>query len=406
MPSSNSFGLSIHGDVLGASPVTLDQKQSLVAEIKRRCKGIVTSKRYTDAGTLYTKAIEVSTGEEEMKKELAILYSNRSLTRCMTNQNDLAVEDALAAIDNNPMYEKGFWRLGVAYAACQKYSDAIDAYERGLKVLPEGISDKTWHKEIAKCREKASNGTSSSASTTSYKPSSKKTTTTTKTSSSKNKPNHVVDNDADEKIFTSSDAVRGYKVVQGKKTSYFHHEQTEEEKLLIGNIAPKRLTVTSPTPIEKNTSNQASAWNKAGTWEDKDCTSSAKELLSNMLLLAKFDLPQGGVAKVTKITDFDGYANIVTVRSKLKHVYEFSFTVEWNILQNGLECIGSMKYPEVDGTCNDEDDMYEITDFRIKEKDDADLELLAHKFIRKDGLRCEIHKRILEWFQVWLSSPK
>jgi len=93
------------------------------------------------------------------------------------------------------------------------------------------------------------------------------------------------------------------------------------------------------------------------------------------------------------------------VRSKLKHVYEFSFTVEWNIeLKNGLECFGSMKYPDVDGTCNDENDLYEITEFSIKEKDDAQFESLADKFIRKQGLRYEIHKHILEWFEAWRSS--
>jgi hypothetical protein len=35
--------------------------------------------------------------------------------------------------------------------------------------------------------------------------------------------------------------MRGYKVVNGKKTSYFHHEMTEEEKALIGDITPQRI---------------------------------------------------------------------------------------------------------------------------------------------------------------------
>ena len=48
------------------------------------------------------------------------------------------------------------------------------------------------------------------------------------------------DGDEDD-LFTKSDHVKGYKVVNGKKTSYFHRELTEEEKNMIGDIAPKRL---------------------------------------------------------------------------------------------------------------------------------------------------------------------
>jgi hypothetical protein len=36
-----------------------------------------------------------------------------------------------------------------------------------------------------------------------------------------------------------------YKVVNGKKTSYFHHEMTEEEKRLIGDITPQRIDLAT-----------------------------------------------------------------------------------------------------------------------------------------------------------------
>eukprot|EP01083_Nonionella_stella_P257648 881685_1 len=81
--------------------------------------------------------------------------------------------------------------------------------------------------------------------------------------------------------FSKSDHVRGYKIVNGKKTSFFHHEQTEEEKRLIGDITPKRLdtTTTNSTNLSQQNHGPArintagakngkgtSVWNSAGTW--------------------------------------------------------------------------------------------------------------------------------------------
>merc|ERR1711904_295467 len=75
-------------------------------------------------------------------------------------------------------------------------------------------------------------------------------------------------------------SLRGYKVVNGKKTSYFHHEQTDEEKRLIGDIAPKRVNLPPGNLwTSTETNDDTSAWNTAGTWEERDITSWAVDTL-------------------------------------------------------------------------------------------------------------------------------
>lgn len=105
----------------------------------------------------------------------------------------------------------------------------------------------------------------SAASTTpAAKPTSSTSTTTTKPSSSSSakkastKSTEVVVDEPD----LPSD-MRGYK----NGMPYFHRELTEEEQKLIGDIAPKKVEVApaAAAPLV----HQGSAWNSAGTFEEK-----------------------------------------------------------------------------------------------------------------------------------------
>jgi len=398
MELDNPFGAlgAIHGDVLNADPITLPDKLNLVGEIKSRCKAVLGNKHYGEADTLYSKAIEVlSPNKDTENAELAILYSNRSLCRCATHKYDLAVEDARQAIECNASYVKGHWRLGTAFSAWEKYEDALRAFERGMEFLPPGESDKAWKKEIEKCKENMGGSpkkapvksiVSSTATTTASRP------PTTKTNNA---------DEEDQNIFTPSDAVRGYKIVGGKKTSYFHREQTEEEKKLIGDIAPKRISDRTAVnaPAEEG-DNLRSAWNKAGTWEEKDVSNVAKEQLTASLLQASASVPcdAGSSVRVTKVSAIEGHASVATVRSKRRFVYEYSFSVDWemDIASSGDTLTGSMKYPEVDGTCNG---TYDITEFKVNESGchDSPSLKLAKDFVVNGGLSDDIRNRINQW---------
>lgn len=70
--------------------------------------------------------------------------------------------------------------------------------------------------------------------------------------------------------------MKGYKkTADGRTTTYFNNDLTDEAKALIGDIAPKKLQATTEGGIDAGNGaagNEVSAWNKAGTWESRDMT--------------------------------------------------------------------------------------------------------------------------------------
>lgn len=413
--------MASHRDILAASPTEIADKKNLVAEIKFRAKSMISAKQYGYAGVLYGKAIDIliaNDHKEQFNEDLAILYSNRSLTRAMTNQYKDAVDDADDAIECDESYTKAYWRLGTAYAGWERYEDAVDAYARGIKTLG-GADDKKWVQEIQKCRSKAKEAPAKPRTRQSVTSSNSVSKSKSHTPQKYGKEDvEVVD---ESKLFSKSDAVRGYKVVDGKKTSYFHNEQSEEVKNLIGDIAPKRIESPSavPLPSTNSTKSEASAWNKAGTWEEKDFTSYAEELLISTLSKVQYSISDvqawsvhkelgGAIAKVSKVKDVNGHASIATVRGKRRYMYEFSLIIEFkiNLSMDSDEVVcGSFKYPEIDGTtcCDDGEDL-DFIDFKITSSDGEKYRKLADSFVRRGGLKDEIRKCICAWADAWHTS--
>eukprot|EP00804_Cyclotella_cryptica_P000493 CCRYP_018529-RA/>CCRYP_018529-RA protein AED:0.00 eAED:0.00 QI:79/-1/1/1/-1/1/1/649/316 len=287
-------GPSAHSDVLSASPDSIDSKRALIEEIKRRGRATVGAKNYPDADALYSKGIEllasiVAQEGDNAKKELAILYSNRSLVRLQMGKVAEALEDADDAVKYDPTYVKGHWRRGQAFTACGNSPDALKSFETALELEPE---NKALKKEVQAAKERkeqeeklmttssnASEGNADSDGDAVMKDAPKSTSAPATKSSAKPKVSSKstsakVDDKEDESVFTKSDHVRGYKIrSDGKKTSYFDREISEETKALIGDIAPKKIdpnnsiasgndVATEPLP----TAEGASAWNKAGEY--------------------------------------------------------------------------------------------------------------------------------------------
>jgi len=123
--------------------------------------------------------------------------------------------------------------------------------------------------------------------------------------------------------------------------------------------APKRIDSQISAQSE---SNLGSAWNKAGTWEEKDMTTWAQENLKIKLgkLAAKApmdmdavlqstatcdDMNSGAsssllndahlalplVARVKEVKSVEGSASVASSRGSLKHMFDFGFEVEWEV---------------------------------------------------------------------------
>jgi len=169
--------MSPHKDVLTAKPTTKKEKLILIEELKSRGKYSVASQNYPDAQALYSKAIETlatileddknenesstdndnATVEDtfttdQYKKDMAVLYSNRSLCYLKLNNVLKSHDDAMAATVYNPTYVKGYWRLGQACEAKNTNKAALDAFEKACELDP---NNKTLRMECDKAKEKA-----------------------------------------------------------------------------------------------------------------------------------------------------------------------------------------------------------------------------------------------------------
>ena len=428
-----SGGPSAHSDVLSASPEDVPSKMKLVEEIKSRGRACVGGKNYPDAVSLYSKGIEVLssiTDDESAKKDVAILYSNRSLCMLQMGKVAEALESAENAVENDPLYVKAHWRRGQACNAIGNYADSLASFEKALSLDPnskalkkEVAAAKTKKEEEEKLLAAAKEAKEANANADAGVTEAPKTVTpakkdtgnknTTKPASSAKPTNNNVKEDGDADLFTSSDHVRGYKIrSDGKKTSFFDREISEETKQLIGDIAPKRIDPNAPTeddnapkplPVAEGTS----AWNKAGTWEERDVTSWAKETLEAALLTSEYVLPEGSPspgarATVSKVSKLEGHASFATARGKKRYIYEFAFTLDWVLTLGDDEtktCRGKVTFPDVDGTV-ELGDGYDIVDYQVDASTPVGTGPLLQRFVRDGGLRDSIHKNVDDWVRL------
>ena len=65
-----------------------------------------------------------------------VYFSNRSAAYLSSGDAESALADADECIKLNPKFAKGYSRKGAALHALNKFNEAIDAYEEGLKIEP------------------------------------------------------------------------------------------------------------------------------------------------------------------------------------------------------------------------------------------------------------------------------
>jgi tetratricopeptide (TPR) repeat protein len=420
---SSGPSFSPHNDVLNASPSTESETFSLVEELKRRGRVSVTTQRYPDAKDLYGKAIEVlsTIDNDASKKDLAILHSNRAL--CLLQMNNAAdsYDDATSATCSDPTYVKGFWRLGQACMALSKTQEAIDSFKAALtldennKALKKELlkAERQLVKDIEEAARKEKEEEENADKPPPPAPVVKKTSTVS-ASATPSASDKSVAAKSEKGDFSKSDHIRGYKVVDGKKTSFFHHEQTEEEKRLIGDITPKLLDPAQIPTSNTTQDKDVSVWNKAGTWEEKDVTKWALESIKNKVMEASYTLPEGSpdpnacvkVVDVSKLVSSkkaggSAHASVAKVRRKKKYIFEFTVCVHWEItIGSGDICKGKMTFFDVDGT-HEIGEGYDVTDYVVDAGAPADASHLLRRFVKDSGLRSAVEGKLDEWIGLF-----
>lgn len=151
------------------------------------------------------------------KNDMAILYSNRSLCNLKLNKIDKSYDDAKEATEYDPTYLKGYWRLGQACGAKNKYGSAVEAYIKACELDPH---NKILRKECDKAKEKAKGNTINDIGEKSYFNRSSSENSHHKMSKIKQSHKETMKK-KDFKADNYNDSLRGYKIVNGKKNIIF-----------------------------------------------------------------------------------------------------------------------------------------------------------------------------------------
>ena len=418
---ASPFG-NAHKDVLEAPiPDSDEGKARLLEELKNRGRSAVQAGQWPDAQLLYKKALEccsptVSFTASEQNKTAAILHANLALVQGKMNHWKESEEHGTQATALDPSYTKGWWRLGQAQSALKKYSKAVEALKQAQKLEP---NNKALNKELASLEEKAvkaakeaEEAAAKQAETTepmeTTPPPTKTTSSAAKTSKPKTNTAEPMQVETDgDTSFTKSEHVKGYKIVNGKKTSYFHNELSEEAAKLIGDIAPKKLSANDqPASTSTNGADGTSAWNKAGTWEEKDVSTWAIDSLQARLMAVSYTFPASSPAPDaivrTRKATVSGHASVATVRGKKRYIYELILKLEWEFEDsaNGHDAHGILNFPDFDGTC-EVGEPYEATNFEIQHSDQSQTRPLLEAFVHKQGWREVIHACMDDWVRYF-----
>ena len=204
----------------------------------------------------------------------------------------------------------------------------------------------------------------------------------------KEKPGHGVDDDDDDNDELTEQelaSLRGYKKTKdGRTTSYFTREISEEERQRMGDMAPKKLncstasnidsspSVVSPSTTDLKATSRPSAWNQAGTWEEKDCTSWCKDRLTGILQKTYTTGPIQGAAasylpalktKIATVENLTGEGSVAITGGRKRYIFDFHAELKYEIHKevhdedDTVLASGMVRLPDICSTHYDDEEL-------------------------------------------------
>ncbi|CAH0480162.1 unnamed protein product [Peronospora belbahrii] len=335
----NALPFSRHSDVLhGIVPTDSNELEHLVQELKRRGNAAFQQNALEEAEVLYSRAITVN--ERDPLHCQHIFYANRSATRCSMGKAEQALEDAKACVALDATYAKGFFRMAQALVKLGRFNEALTVLDSAKALEPSNKSVMTLYTNV---QEMAKNQKEAPATLAP-----KKVVT-------------LMDEEAE-----ISGHVRGYKkLADGRVTTFFNNELTEEAKQLIGDIAPKK--VEDPNKVQIKSVDGGSAWNQGNTFEEKDMTVWAKNKLEKVLSGISAPLGTGeGVVTSLEVSNLEGDASIAVVRGAKRYIFDFALTLACTLKQGDNEVTGDLKFLDLSSDCGGDYDVEAIVPSRYQ----------------------------------------
>lgn len=111
------------------------------SEFKDQGNKALASGNFDEAITLYSKAIELDPTNH-------VFYSNRSAAYAKKGDFENALKDGKKTTEVKPDWGKGYSRLGAALSYLNRDTEALEAYQQGLKVDPNNAQLKTALDEL------------------------------------------------------------------------------------------------------------------------------------------------------------------------------------------------------------------------------------------------------------------
>ncbi|KAL2534436.1 ATPase activator [Abeliophyllum distichum] len=112
---------------------------------------------------------------------------------------------------------------------------------------------------------------------------------------------------------------------------------------------PKKLNVEDLSN-QSNPTHLGSAWNRAGTWEEKSLNKWASDRIKELLVSVETLEFSGGRAEIAEVTRCSGDAFLVTVRNKKRVGYNYELTLrvkgEWIVGSEKKKVKGHIDIPE------------------------------------------------------------
>lgn len=364
------------------------------------------------------------------------------------NQTSQALEDANESVQLDANYIKAYYRQAMAHIQGNNYAQARDALRSGLALKAD---DKELLEQLKRVEDRLAGNASAPSSSPAAPPratnrvtvnhSTKSETvssstvpspsTSSKESSPRPRPTQSPKTEVEVEDDPELKDVRGYKKTSdGRTTTFFNRELDENAKKLIGDIAPKKLDAKGEVITTGTTT--GSAWNAAGTYEERILTPWVSSFLTSELSNLSITLPaeqidssvrsssaanpiQSILIQSTGTDGVSGHAQVTMNRGKTKHVCDFTATVKWSVTvihaNGGVTNKVTGQLTVLDLTADKE---YEIEDIQVTNFNEntsnfsslpKDIQSVVNKYIKdsKQGLQKEILVK-LERFWAELKS--